>query len=553
MTSPSTNKPARVLIVGGGIAGLATAHRLLGDSRWKKRALSITLTESKGRYGGRVKTVSLGKSGGWYEAGASRVADAHRRVRALGEAVGCTEIALHHSYDQRSVMPSLHKTFRRIYQKFVAEQGEQALRSVSWWDVLTIICEESERDRLVRQWGFMSVLTQMNAYDFWHHAMPQYLHKAYYTFEGGLQTLVNNTVELLKKDRRVCLKPATKVVSVDVVPKQHHPIVFRATMQDDTNSSIYHERHDDHVYIKEFDIVFFALPAEALCAMKGITEMHTHFWTSVSRNRLIRCYAKYQARANHPNGTQKRRDRQLCRSRVKSSILNKCTTTHAPEWRQISYCDHTHADHIYNILRMPNGLQHFKRVVHKTLGKHWATFGDADFDVHYWKAGTHSWKPQLLSDAHYDRILQPDAKLPMFVVGSSFSHYQHWMEGALETVDDACKKCWRYAVEWWNLGKGKTHHRTSTHTTHMPPFYLHNACQRPDRQHEMKDVQANGWVVLDGYVYDIQPFVHKHPGGRNILEHMTGKDISVAYHRIGHSSTARAWAEEHCKGTLLTK
>lgn len=551
MPQPSfLKRRTRVLVIGGGIAGLATAYRLIHNKNWKQK-LDITVVERKGRYGGRVKTVSLDtQKNEWYEAGASRIACAHRRVRALGRDVGCTEVSLPVSYDQRSTMPSLHKTFQRLYHRFVAEQGEAALKSVSWWDVLTIMCDENERDRLVRRWGFMSVLTQMNAYDFWHYAMPQYLYKEYYTFTGGLQTLVDNLVDTLKAHRSVCLKPSTNVVSVVLGTRQSKKgkgITFAVTMQDDENASLYHQHHET-TYTQEFDMVFFALPSEALITMKGVTEMYAHYWTSVSRNRLIRCYAKYPRRFNNQK-TRKRHDQQLCHSRVKSSILSKCTTTHAPEWRQISYCDHTHADHIYNILRMPNGLQHFKRVVHKTLGKHWTTFHPEDFDVHYWKAGTHSWKPQLLSDAHYGRILQPDAKLPMFVVGSSFSHYQHWMEGALETVEDACKKCWRYAVEWWDIGKGKRH---TQHIKHHPPFYLHNACEQPDRQYTMDDVKTNEWVVLDGYVYDIKPFMHKHPGGHNILNHMLGKDISVVYHRIGHSSTARAWAEEHCKGVLRT-
>ena len=556
--NPSKSK--RILIVGGGVAGLATAHHLLHDSRWKKHSIHITLSERKGRYGGRVKTVSLeNKADGWYEAGASRIGDTHRRVRALGEAVGCKEVALRASYDQRSVMPSLYKNFQHIHTRFVKAHGERALKSVTWWDVLTMMCGESERDRLVQRWGFLSVVTQMNAHDFWHYAMPQYLCKMYYTFEGGLQQMVNGLVHTLEKSgkgtgkrvERVELKPSTKVVSVVWLGGASG---FEVTLQDDSNASLYHANHE-RTTTQSFDMVFLALPSEALYTMKGMPEMYAHFWTSVSRNRLIRCYAKYPpSKYTRKRGVTARNDAQLCRSRVKSSILNKCTTTHAPQWRQISYCDHTHADHIYNVLRMPDGLPYFKEVVAKTLGKPWVDFADDGFDVHYWKAGTHSWKPELTSDAHYDRALQPDAKIPMFVVGSSLSHYQHWMEGALETVEDACKKCWRYAVEWWDYGTRKKAPRAvaapDAVSVHTPPFYLHNACEHAHCKHTMGDVQRQEWVVLDGYVYDVKPFMHRHPGGRNILTRMLGKDISVVYHRIGHSSTARAWAEEHCRGVL---
>jgi cytochrome b involved in lipid metabolism len=553
-----STQPIRILVVGGGIAGLATAHRLLNDSRWQKHHIHITLTERKGRYGGRVKSMSCeNKDDGWYEAGASRVADTHHRVRALARTVGCKEVALPESYDQRSVMPSTHTRFRHIHKLFVDSHGESALKSVTWWDVLTIVCDAVERNRLVQRWGFLSVLTQMNAHDFWHYAMPQYLCKMYYTFDGGLQRLTDGLVSGLQHQERVELKPSTKVVSVDWVTSSTPE--FTVTMQDDRDSSIYHAHHE-RVYTRTFDLVFLALPAEALAVMKGLPEAHEHYWTSVTRNRLIRCYAKYNSSAPtiRSNITRKnRRNRRslspasLCRSRVKSSILSKCTTTHAPAWQQISYCDHTHADHIYNILRMPDGLAHFKSVVRQTLGEQWASFDDRDFDVHFWKAGTHSWKPQLVSDAHYDRALQPDAKIPMFVVGASLSHYQHWMEGALETVDDAYKKCWRYAVEWMGLGKKNERARAQVQSSkHTPPFYLHNACANAEQQYTIEEVCRNEWVVLDGYVYDIQPILDRHPGGRSVLQMFVGKDISIAYHRIGHSGVARAWVEEHCKGVL---
>jgi cytochrome b involved in lipid metabolism len=66
----------------------------------------------------------------------------------------------------------------------------------------------------------------------------------------------------------------------------------------------------------------------------------------------------------------------------------------------------------------------------------------------------------------------------------------------------------------------------------------------------MADVKRERWVVLDGYVYDVSGMVDRHPGGAALLERMRGRDISDVYHRIGHSSTARAWVEEGCVGVV---
>ena len=322
-----------------------------------------------------------------------------------------------------------------------------------------------------------------------------------------------------------------------------------------------------------FDVVVLALPAEAIAELRGVTHHYAHLWRAVSRNRLIRIYAEYpsdhtakttrrqrtsSSDTNRNHRTRRRRnDRDLCRTAVRSSVLCKCTTTHAPQWRQLAYADHRNADHLSNVLRLPKGVQVFRDTVKRTLGEPWGAFHNDELDVHYWKYGTHSWKPELTSDAHFRRCLQPDAKVPLFVCGASFSHYQHWMEGALETADAAYKRCKRWAVEWLGLGGKRRLARprddadsATSAASETDVFTLHNTCAHANTYHTMKDVQKNRWVVLDGYVYDVKPLVHKHPGGAKLLENVLGTDISDTYHHIGHSATARAWVERCCVGRL---
>jgi oxygen-dependent protoporphyrinogen oxidase len=50
------NDPRRIVVVGGGIAGLAAAHRLLEVSRERKDPVAVTLCEAGGRLGGTVGT-----------------------------------------------------------------------------------------------------------------------------------------------------------------------------------------------------------------------------------------------------------------------------------------------------------------------------------------------------------------------------------------------------------------------------------------------------------------------------------------------------------------
>jgi cytochrome b involved in lipid metabolism len=391
----------------------------------------------------------------------------------------------------------------------------------------------------------------------------------------------------------------TRVINIQSVPHKDthvltssHPQLI-VTYQNDVDANVFSNAlaSTPKVCHDTFDMVCCALPVEALENVRGIPEYYSNLWSSVSRNHLIRCYVKYNSKVTNTRSSRvlskrvksRHRKRQhtstgnaltrkiqrLSSAHIKQSALHKCTTTHATNWYQLSYCDHHHADYIYNILRLPTGIQEFRNIIRRTLGKEWAMFDNHNIDVYFWKSGTHSWKPQLVSDNHYSRVLQLDAKLPLFVVGSSLSHYQHWMEGALETVQDAYRKIWRYAVEWWDVSASKRRkhkllhlHTLQTRTSektpnthrpqvHIPPFYLHNACSSTT-MFTMREVQKHKYVVLDGYVYDIRPMMDQHPGSRQLLVNVLGTDISKKYHRIGHSSTARAWAEEHCKGVLRT-
>src|SRR5438105_3738494 len=52
----SRPEPLRVAVVGGGIAGLAAAHRLVELSRERQRRVDLTLFEAQARLGGTIAT-----------------------------------------------------------------------------------------------------------------------------------------------------------------------------------------------------------------------------------------------------------------------------------------------------------------------------------------------------------------------------------------------------------------------------------------------------------------------------------------------------------------
>src|SRR6185295_1578961 len=55
-TMPSSNEPAHIAVIGGGIAGLAAAHRLAELSRDQQRPVRVTVFEASARLGGTIAT-----------------------------------------------------------------------------------------------------------------------------------------------------------------------------------------------------------------------------------------------------------------------------------------------------------------------------------------------------------------------------------------------------------------------------------------------------------------------------------------------------------------
>jgi oxygen-dependent protoporphyrinogen oxidase len=79
-------RPLRVVVVGGGIAGLAAAHRLIEASRETERPIALTLCEGAARLGGTIATERAG--GFLLEAGPDSVISEKPWALALAERLG---------------------------------------------------------------------------------------------------------------------------------------------------------------------------------------------------------------------------------------------------------------------------------------------------------------------------------------------------------------------------------------------------------------------------------------------------------------------------------
>ncbi|ELR13958.1 cytochrome b5, putative [Acanthamoeba castellanii str. Neff] len=63
------------------------------------------------------------------------------------------------------------------------------------------------------------------------------------------------------------------------------------------------------------------------------------------------------------------------------------------------------------------------------------------------------------------------------------------------------------------------------------------------------DTVNDCWMIINGKVYDVTPFVDEHPGG-DILMDGAGKDASDMFDDVGHSGAAIEYLKDFYIGQL---
>ncbi|KAM3308945.1 cytochrome b5 [Capsicum chacoense] len=58
------------------------------------------------------------------------------------------------------------------------------------------------------------------------------------------------------------------------------------------------------------------------------------------------------------------------------------------------------------------------------------------------------------------------------------------------------------------------------------------------------------WLIINGKVYDVTPFMEDHPGGDEVLLSATGKDATNDFEDVGHSDSAREMMDKYYIGEI---
>ncbi|KAL4447198.1 hypothetical protein ABPG77_007231 [Micractinium sp. CCAP 211/92] len=56
------------------------------------------------------------------------------------------------------------------------------------------------------------------------------------------------------------------------------------------------------------------------------------------------------------------------------------------------------------------------------------------------------------------------------------------------------------------------------------------------------------WLIIDGKVYDVTPFLDEHPGGFDTMVSNSGKDATEEFEEIGHSRAAKEMLDKYYIG-----
>jgi cytochrome b involved in lipid metabolism len=67
-------------------------------------------------------------------------------------------------------------------------------------------------------------------------------------------------------------------------------------------------------------------------------------------------------------------------------------------------------------------------------------------------------------------------------------------------------------------------------------------------KHDQKD---DCWIIIDDYVYDVTEFVEIHPGGKNMILMVAGKDATEYFHELHNENILQEIGEEYIIGELM--
>lgn len=471
-----------VIIVGGGIAGLAMAHRFVGHDP----KIKITIIERDKRLGGRIYTINDGK--GQFEAGAGRLSNHHPLALGLVKQLGLDLQPIKSQYafvSEGTVIHSrtMYNALMRKVLEVTSKWSADRLRSMTFGEVCKEVLGVKEAKLVKDIFGYNAEFELTNGYDGREMFNRDFKGSSvYYHVNGGMSRIIEELWHKLHKH-------------VTLLKRHTVTHVAHTRRYGKNECMVQIVSQTGRTFELTADCVVCAVPQATLMDLFPEEEGKLKSINPVALNRAYAYVTNKEWLSHCPITTTTTRIRQFIPINTDLGLVmaSYSDTKDARFW-------FNHADE--SIL---------KRELHKVFG---VSFGDLQNVKHYyWEAGVHVWKPNVDSGKlSRDVMFLKGEDVPIYVVGEAYSKHQAWIEGALETVNTA----------WPSI---------------ISRLYAKNG-GRIDQQLNLKEYiflndQTLGLSKTPRIrIVDVSTWKFQHPGGSEVYKRLIGKDATLAFMNV---------------------
>jgi monoamine oxidase len=417
-----------IAIVGGGLAGLYTAYRLLIDPLRGQQPFEglVHLYESSERLGGRIRTVDW-HNGLHVDAGASRFNSGHKRLLRLLRKLDLGERHWYAIKDSSQVVVKHGRLSKKIdidaMSAHIIAAAKKCtptyLKKRSLEMFIRELYDNETADTYIQGFGYDAHFETYNAYDGLHSLIHDFRGTLqYHVLKQGLSQLVERLVALLQAHPRCRIHLRHCVVGYEQTMQNRCVLTFKTSSPPQT-----------------FDFTLFCVTRPPLqCLIPQLTKYDPQIAPSLKRNYsapLNRIYAIFPTGENGkawfdgmPN---------LCFN----NPIRKCIPINAKTGLiMISYTEGRYAFQWNDLgAKSEDLVRNIMTHLRRALPYH--TIPDPiHLESFHWDVGAHCWAPnRRLYKAH-----QAPSTCRFRLAGEVVAHaYQGWMEGALMSAEAALR------------------------------------------------------------------------------------------------------------------
>jgi hypothetical protein len=489
----------KYLIIGGGIAGLYSA--LLLSELANVLPKDITVLEKGYRWGRRVHT--LERDGIKYECGAGRFSEDHKLLMTLIKRYGLEDkmIELSKKTQDRQILngrmmipTNLEPYFDKL---FSIPQDKTALLGKTLFDVATEMFGVEIASLMTSVYGFDEEFKLSGAYDALKLAGLTY-RGTFYIMSGGLEQIITKIVEELT-EKGLDLRLDTKCTKWRNLGANG----FEATITDFNGT-------DTFVNCEK---IILAIDKWGLMEFSELEPVH-NLIDSVAIVPLTRIYARFPI--NEETGF-------AWFHGIPATTTNLPIRMFIPIDEKngmcmISYSDGYFASQWQNDFIMNKLDSIIMNYIRQMFPEKQIPEPEWIQKLH-WANGCHSWLPLVNSDIIYNQIQNPFRNI--YICGETFSRWQGWIEGALETASEVYQK-------------------------------ITNPISNDKKLYSENDIsKSKNLTIINGRVYDLSKmdWINTHPGG-NIIEKAIGIDSTHMFEYISHPAYVMNILEDLYVGDL---